>query len=223
MLRMSFQLMLFLLAGLTIFFSHPGFGQDWKAIRQEERTRQAGVLFKEIQDLHSSMKVDQAKVKMAELVEKYPEVKRARGYVRLDHALKYIGNDAGKMDVSRWYQGETSLKQSGVNLLVFWESWCPHCQESMPVMEGYHKKYQEKGLQIIGLTRVMEPATNSDVMAFIAERDLSFSIGKVDDEVAESFGVDGVPSAAIVKDGIIIWAGSPDLIKEQTLVLALAN
>lgn len=39
-----------------------------------------------------------------------------------------------------------------VTLLNFWATWCPPCRAEMPELIELQKRYQDRGLQIIGIT-----------------------------------------------------------------------
>ncbi|MFW2390189.1 MAG: TlpA family protein disulfide reductase [Polyangiales bacterium] len=38
-----------------------------------------------------------------------------------------------------------------VVLIDFWASWCGPCKQEMPVLEALHKKYEDRGLVIVGV------------------------------------------------------------------------
>ena len=44
---------------------------------------------------------------------------------------------------------------------------------------------------------------------FIEEHRLEFPLAKEDGKVATYFGVGGIPAAAIIKEGTIVWSGHP--------------
>jgi thiol-disulfide isomerase/thioredoxin len=59
------------------------------------------------------------------------------------------------LEVEGWRNGEALTLESlkgKVVVLNFWGTWCPHCKEAMPWLNGMAKQYKSKGLVIIGVT-----------------------------------------------------------------------
>ena len=212
---------LMFLAG-SVILAQNGRGKDQIFPVIPEDYGEAPTLFKEIEGLHSLFKFDEARNKMKSLVTRYPDVQKMRPYRMMVSDLNIIGKQAGDLKVKTWFQGETDLESFPVTLLVWWEAWCPHCQDELPKLEQVYRKQKDRGLNIIGVTRVMD-SSNTAVFAFIGERDITFPILKEPGEMATHYGVDGVPAAAIVKGGTIIWRGKPSAISEETLEIALKD
>ncbi len=42
--------------------------------------------------------------------------------------------------------------QDKVLLINFWATWCAPCREEMPLLADFQDRYQEQGLQVIGIT-----------------------------------------------------------------------
>ncbi|CAM2009862.1 redoxin domain-containing protein [Acanthopleuribacter pedis] len=177
--------------------------------------------FKEIQALYADFKINETQRRMQQLESEQPSVLQEPIYQKLKRDMGVIHREAGNLKGVQWLQGKTELDVSPLTLVVFWESWCPHCQDSMPLIQKMFRKYHVKGLNVIGLTKITKPANMTTVIQFIAENEIEFSIGKDPGRVSEHFGVSGVPAAAIVKEGVIIWRGNPDWITEQTVLAAL--
>ena len=106
-------------------------------------------------------------------------------------------------------QPRTNLASDKTILLVFWEVWCPHCKREVPKIEEIYNNYKGKGLQVVGLTKINRSATEDSVQAFITEKKLSYPMAKEDGGLSTHFGVSGVPAAAVVKGGKVVWRGHP--------------
>ena len=161
-----------------------------------------------------------AKAKLQELQQKYPETRAAKAASRVMTELAIIGTDAPALDTEKWFQGKVAYG-SQPTLLVFWEQWCPHCREEMPQMEALSAKMKGK-LSIVGMTKVTKKSTDELVMQFISENKLTFPIGKEKGgSLSQAFAVTGIPAAAIVKDGKIIWRGHPNKLTDEFLAKLL--
>jgi thiol-disulfide isomerase/thioredoxin len=133
--------------------------------------------------------------------------KRAR---KIKAELDVIGKAVpANWNMDKWYQGEAETDWSKPTLLVFWEVWCPHCKREVPKLKDTHTKFKGDGLQVIGLTKVNRSATDEKVTAFIEEQGIDYAIAKENGDMTQHFNVSGVPAAAMVKDGKIVWRGHP--------------
>ncbi len=84
-------------------------------------------------------------------------------------------------------------------------------------MQAIYDQYRDKGLQVIGVTRLTRTATAESVVSLISEQQVSYPIAKETGALAEYFAVKGIPAAAVVKDGQIVWRGHPQRLKPELL------
>jgi thiol-disulfide isomerase/thioredoxin len=175
----------------------------------------AEAIQKDIADLNS----EGAKAKAAEFQKKYAGTKASRYLKRVMAELSVVGRDAGEMDVSEWFQGNVKMDEGKATMLVFWEIWCPHCKREVPKLEATYNKYKDRGLNVVGLTKVTRSSTDEKVREFISEKGMSYPVGKEQEggNLSQRFGVRGVPAAAIVKDGKVVWRGHPARINDAML------
>jgi peroxiredoxin len=108
--------------------------------------------------------------------------------------------DAGGRRVSlRQFIGKKSV------LLVFWATWCPHCNESVPVINRMHTEPPAAGkLQILALD-FME--SREKVSAFIATKKVAFPV-LLDrsGSVAREYRVVGIPTYVLIdQDGKVVY------------------
>jgi thiol-disulfide isomerase/thioredoxin len=148
--------------------------------------------------------------------------KRARRY---EAELAVVGKDApASLDIDKWLANKANIDLQSENptLLVFWEEWCPHCKREVPKMQKLHDTYKGQGLQMVGLTKITRSSTDDKVNAFIKDQKLSYPMAK---EVVKEgkgtlsthFSVRGVPAAAVVKGGKIVWRGHPGRLNEDMI------
>jgi thiol-disulfide isomerase/thioredoxin len=177
-------------------------------------------LYRKIDGLVATGNNNQARRELAAFEAKYEGTKTA-GYARsLKRELEVVGKPAPEdWSIEKWFQGESEVTLDGQNatLLVFWESWCPHCRTEVPKMQSLYDRYKDKGLQVVGVTRLTRDATEESVASFIAEQSVAYPIAKESGALAEYFNVKGIPAAAMVRHGKIVWRGHPIRLTDELL------
>ena len=171
----------------------------------------AGKVFEEVRGLMEKGDMANAKAKMSELTEKYGSTQVASKAKKSAAELEVIGKAAPPaLTVEKYYQGEgkVNIADGKPTLVVFWESWCPHCRKEVPELEATYEKYQGK-LNVIGLTKVTRSSSDEKVAEFIKENKVTYPMAKETGEMSQYFAVSGIPAAAVIKDGKIIWRGHP--------------
>ena len=121
-----------------------------------------------------------------------------------------VPQSALDQNVEQWFVDGDIDFDDGVTLVVFWEIWCPHCRREMPELVELYDEYESQGLDIVGLTRLSRDKTPAEVQEFIDENELDYPVAHEGGPLATMFNVSGIPAAAVVKDGEIIWRGHPN-------------
>lgn len=166
-------------------------------------------LLKEATEAQQKGDTTTAKAKYKEVTEKYAGTRPAAVASRQLAELNVVGKSIDKLNIEEWYQGETSLTDGKATLLVFWEVWCPHCKREVPKMQATYDKFKGDGLNLIGLTKLTRNKTPEDVKTFMTENKVKYPMAKEGGDMSALFGVNGVPAAAAVKDGKVVWRGHP--------------
>lgn len=177
-------------------------------------------LYEEITRHLAAGETDAARAKMQTLQSEFAGTRTASAARRLQAELSVFGKPApANLGIETWFQGEGDVDLSGAKptLIVFWEVWCPHCRREVPKIEALYEKYRERGLQVIGLTKLTRSSTPEKVRAFISENGLAYPIAKEDGTASQYFQVSGIPAAAFVKDGKVVWRGHPARLTEAML------
>jgi len=177
-----------------------------------ELERQAQTAYAEVTRLRNSGDYEQAKVKLADFIKKYGSTSTARRARKDVQELAVIGKAAPTdWGIEKWYQGEADvdLASDKPTLIVFWEVWCPHCKREVPKLEQVYSELKGEGLQMVGLTQITKSATEQKVEDFIEQQKVSYPMAKSKGATNSYFNVSGIPAAAMVKDGKIIWRGHP--------------
>jgi thiol-disulfide isomerase/thioredoxin len=190
-----------------------------EAIRSpEEKEREAQQLLAEVNRLANTAEYDQANAKMAELQRKYGTTDTAKRARRLQQELAVFGKATpADLGIEKWYQGSVDHQNGNTTLLVFWETWCPHCQREVPKLQQMYDKYKGRGLQVVGLTKLTRSATDEAVETFIDEKNVGYPMAKENGNASSYFNVSGIPAAAVVKDGKVVWRGHPARLTDQMI------
>lgn len=130
-----------------------------------------------------------------------------------------VGDAAPVLAIGKWVKGEpVAAFQKGKTYIVeFWATWCGPCIVGMPHLSELQKKYADKGLTIIGVTR--EDPNNSleqvetmvkakgDVMSYTVAWD---DAGKTNTAYMRAAQQQGIPCAFLVDgNGKIAYIGHP--------------
>lgn len=171
-------------------------------------------------------KIEEAKAKLKTVALKYAGTRVGRSFQNLSRELAVVGKDCpASWGIEKWFQGEDAIElgADATTVVVFWESWCPHCRREVPKLQEMYDKFKGDGLQLIGLTRINKSATEEAVRDLIAQNNVKYPIAKEDGSVAEYFAVAGIPAAAVVKNGKVVWRGHPARITDAMVKNWLAS
>ncbi len=198
-----------------------GSGSGGAALEEEAKSAFVG-----IQALVSSGKLDEAKAKLASYGTEYAGTKLGRNLNTLAKELAVVGKKAPEdWAIQKWYQGQDQidLASNDTTVVVFWETWCPHCRREVPKLQEMYSQYKDDGLQVIGVTRLTKSSTDQTVQDFLAQNPVDYPMAKVADSLATFFSIAGIPAAAVVKGGKVVWRGHPVRISDQMLKNWLAS
>jgi len=87
-----------------------------------------------------------------------------------------------------------------VLLINFWATWCPPCQEEIPMFKEIYKKYKDKGFEILAIN--MDPENLKD---YLKKNPLPFPVFVINEEVENAFNIPGLPTSYLVdRNGTIV-------------------
>lgn len=87
--------------------------------------------------------------------------------------------------------------QGKVLLVNFWATWCAPCEIEIPWFIDFQKKYQDDGLEVIGIS--LDEEGPEVVKKYVAEHQVNYKIVMGDEKTAEAFGgVIGLPTSFVV-------------------------
>jgi thiol-disulfide isomerase/thioredoxin len=177
-------------------------------------------LYKRIDELVAAGKIEQANQELTSWNTARAGTPSASWTGSLGRELAVVGKAApSDWAIDHWYQGQSEVKLDGrqPTLVVFWEAWCPHCRDEVPRIAQLWERYKRKGLQVLGVTRITQTATEESVKAFLAESKVAYPMAKETGDLATYFDVKGIPAAALVKDGKVVWRGHPIRLTDELL------
>ena len=99
-------------------------------------------------------------------------------------------------------------------MLIFWASWCPNCKTEVPKVNELVKKYQEKGMEFIGIN-VGHNDSERKARRFMDTTGMTYPVifdnkGKI----SRQYGIQGVPTILVAdKKGVIVFKnyGVPEI------------
>lgn len=83
-------------------------------------------------------------------------------------------------------------------VLVFFATWCPHCQREASVLSHLNSKFSPKGAAVVGVSVFPKSGALSDDQ-FAKKYDANYRILVGNNSVASRFGnIDGVPTTFVI-------------------------
>lgn len=194
------------------------------AVADPAKEEAANAVMKDVTEALKTNDYPTAKVKLEQLTKDYSDTKAGKAADRMYKEVGLIGTDAHPIEAEKWFQGKADYANAPVTLVVFWEAWCPHCKKEVPELAKREADLKKKGVQVVGVTRVTKSATDDTVTAFLKDNDVKFPIAKdKEGATSEAFNVSGIPAAALVKNGKVIWRGHPGRLDDATLDKLIAG
>jgi len=112
---------------------------------------------------------------------------------------------------NRAASGSTPIKlanYSGKVMLVnLWATWCGPCRSETPELVRLHKEFQDRGVEMIGLSTENPDASAKSVSDFVREFNVDYQIGWAKPEVAMAMmqGRTNIPQSFIIaRDGRVL-------------------
>ncbi len=184
----------------------------------DPKETEAAELLRSASELAEKGEYQEAKDKLEQLKAEFGATRAARAGERLRADLQVIGTEAPSLATEHWFQGNTGFADGTATLVIFWEVWCPHCKREVPKLQATYEKYNPQGLNVLGLTKQSRDTTDDAVTEFISSTGIGYPIAREEGEsMSNAFNVRGVPSAAVIKQGKVVWKGHPARITDDMI------
>lgn len=142
--------------------------------------------------------------------------------VAISFTAPVIGDDlkpgapAPSLEIREWLKGEqvARLDPAKTYVVEFWATWCGPCIESIPHVSELARQHQD--IVFLGVS-VLEESKDGNIKRFVEKMGdkMSYRVGYSGnkDGMAATWlkaaSQDGIPTAFIVKGGIVQWIGHP--------------
>ena len=81
-------------------------------------------------------------------------------------------------------------------LLVFWATWCPHCNTEIPKLKEIHEQYKDENFTVLALSVDENP---EKLKEFVTKNNIEYKVlFDKGTEIARLYGVLGIPAHFVV-------------------------
>jgi len=111
-------------------------------------------------------------------------------------------------------------KKGKVVLIDFWEVWCGPCRSSMPKVQAMHEKYQDQGLEVMGV--LLDKKSIDSAQLFLDKKGFSFAQNIGGQELKDYFRILAIPQYVLIdREGKIqqVYQGYHEEIEEEVKAL----
>ncbi|HML75397.1 MAG TPA: TlpA disulfide reductase family protein [Anaerohalosphaeraceae bacterium] len=121
------------------------------------------------------------------------------------------GDSGKKMDLSavQWVTQNPPAGEelnSCVRVVEFWATWCWPCRIQISHFKSLAKKYEDRNVIFIGLSKDRSADTVSE---FVTKKEINYHVG-MDSGIGDSWGVQSIPTAFVIShEGKFLWCGNP--------------
>ncbi|MEZ4525987.1 MAG: TlpA disulfide reductase family protein [Desulfobacterales bacterium] len=107
-------------------------------------------------------------------------------------------------------------------LVTVTASWCGPCKEELPDLVRLNRKYQDRGLRVVGLS--VDYAGPEAMQPIVDQYHVDFPVYWAGEAAIEAFGISGIPLLLFFRDGTLVerMVGKhPESVLEEKLIAFL--
>ena len=106
-------------------------------------------------------------------------------------------------------------------LIEFWATWCAPCHDTIPILNEIYENYQERGLQVIGLTSEDELTVSKSLEQLPIDYTIALDPNH---QYFSLFRVTSIPHLVLMDaGGVVLWQGHPLQFPERLLARAFSD
>ena len=101
-------------------------------------------------------------------------------------------------DIDNKWKQYTQLKGEKLTVLDFWATWCSPCAKAIPKLNDIYKKYQDKGVQFLGIN-IDSQKNNAKIIPFVKAYKIPYPVLKdPNSQLASHLNVTNIPTLLII-------------------------
>ncbi|MFV8827390.1 peroxiredoxin family protein [Alkalihalobacterium sp. APHAB7] len=90
-------------------------------------------------------------------------------------------------------------------ILNFFATWCPPCQEEMPLLVHLDEELKDKNIVMLGVNMTSQERNSNDVRPFLSQYNAEYDVVfDVDGKVMKNYHIIGIPTTFMVNEKGII-------------------
>lgn len=147
-----------------------------------------------------------------------------------DTLLRYgqlFGRDAPELDVASWPSGPpVKLKdlRGRVVALYFFTTWCPNCRKEIGFMKDLHRRFAERGLELVAMTDTSKGQTHESVRAYVEQHGIAYRVAIDAGGTFPTYEGRLIPNVVLIdKRGRVRWHDHPGALPDSTIEQLLAE
>jgi outer membrane protein assembly factor BamD (BamD/ComL family) len=160
-------------------------------------------------------------------LEAYPKGESAASVQQYLQLSNLLDQPAPIWTAETWVQGEPApleLLGGQVVGLYFFATWCPNCAKELPFILDFAKRFEPKGVKLVGVMDHSRGQTAESIKAYLLEKKISFPVLLQSGSVSTDYGTPSIPHLLLIdRAGRVRWRDNPANLADWTVEKLLAE